>query len=84
MWNIGDMVLTGENRSTRRNNCPSVTLSTTSLTLNDLGLKLGLYGEKPETDRLSHGTVKKAFDKIIFLVPHRNKSLPTTTGIQTL
>lgn len=73
------MVPTGENRSTCRK-----TVQVLLCPPQDLRLKLGLHGEKPETDCLSHGTVEKAFDKIIFLVPHRNKGLPTTTGIQTL
>jgi hypothetical protein len=46
------MKLTGENRSTRRKTCPSATLSTTNPTWTDPGLG----GEKPTTNRLSHGT----------------------------
>jgi hypothetical protein len=50
------MKLTGENRSTRRKTCPSVTLSTTNPTWIDPGLNPGIRGERPGTNRLSHGT----------------------------
>jgi hypothetical protein len=50
------MKLTGENRSTRRKTDLSATLSTTNPTWADPGLKPGLYGERPATSRLSHGT----------------------------
>ena len=46
------MKLTGENRRTRRKTCPSATLSTTNPTWTDPGLR----GERPATNRLSHGT----------------------------
>jgi hypothetical protein len=36
--------------------CPSATLSTKSPTQSSLGLNPGLRGERPDTDRLSHGT----------------------------
>jgi hypothetical protein len=52
------MKLTGENRSTRRKTCPSATLSTTNPTWIDPGSNPGLSGERPATNRLSHGTVK--------------------------
>ena len=38
----------GENRSTRRNTCPSATLSTIYLTWTDLGSNGGLRGKRPE------------------------------------
>jgi hypothetical protein len=50
--NNGRMILTGENRRTRRKTCPSVTLPTWT----DLGANPGLRGEKPATNRLSYGT----------------------------
>jgi hypothetical protein len=50
------MKLTGENRSTRRETCPSATLSTTNPTWTDLGSIPGLCGGRPSTNRLSHGT----------------------------
>jgi hypothetical protein len=53
---ICGMILTGDNRSVRRKTCPSATLSTTSLTWTELGSNLNLSGEKPATNRLSHGT----------------------------
>jgi hypothetical protein len=50
------MILTGENRKTRRETCPSSTLSNTNLTWTDLGRKPGFCGEKPATNLLSYGT----------------------------
>jgi hypothetical protein len=50
------MKLTGENRSTRGKTCPSATLSTTVPTWTDPGSNLDLCGERPATNRLSHGT----------------------------
>jgi hypothetical protein len=44
------MKLTGENRT-----CPSATLSTINPTWNDAGSNLVLRGERPATNRLSHG-----------------------------
>jgi hypothetical protein len=54
------MKLTGENRSTRGETCPSATLSTTNPTRTDAGPNPGLRGERPATNRLSHGTATKA------------------------
>jgi hypothetical protein len=54
--NDGGMILTEENRRTQRNICPSATLSTTNPTWNDPGVNPGLRGERPATNRLSHGT----------------------------
>jgi hypothetical protein len=48
------MKLTGENRSTREKTCPSATLSTRNPTWTDPGLS----GERPATNRLSHGTAQ--------------------------
>ena len=50
------MKLTGENRSSRGKTCPSATLSTTNPTWTDPGSNPGLRGERPATNRLSHGT----------------------------
>jgi hypothetical protein len=50
------MQLTGENRSTRRETCLSATFSTTNPTWTDPGSNPGLRGERPATNRLSHGT----------------------------
>jgi hypothetical protein len=50
------MKLTEENRSTREKTCPSATLSTTNPTWIDPGSNPGLRGERPATNRLSHGT----------------------------
>jgi hypothetical protein len=52
----GGMILTGENRRTRRKTCPSATLSTTNPTCIDPGANPGLRGERPATNDLSHGT----------------------------
>jgi hypothetical protein len=49
------MKLTGENRRTRGKTCPSATLSTTNPTWTDPGLR----GERPATNRLSHGTAMR-------------------------
>jgi hypothetical protein len=42
--------------TTRGETCPSATLSTTNLTWTDPGSNPGLRGERPATNRLSHGT----------------------------
>ena len=53
------MILTGENRSTRRKTCRSATLSTTNPTWTDPGSNQGLCNERPATNRLSHGTASR-------------------------
>jgi hypothetical protein len=50
------MKLTGENRSTGGETCPSVTLSTTNPTWTDPGSNTGLRGGRPAANRLSNGT----------------------------
>ena len=50
------MKLKRENRSTLGKTCPSAILSTTNLTWNDPESNPGLSGERPGTNRLSHGT----------------------------
>jgi hypothetical protein len=52
----GGMILTGGNRRNRRETCPSATLSTKNPTWIDPGANLGIRGEKPAANRLSHGT----------------------------
>jgi hypothetical protein len=52
----GAMILTGENRRTRRKACPSATLYTKNPTWTDPGANKGLHRERSETNRLSHGT----------------------------
>jgi hypothetical protein len=56
MESDGGMILTGENRRTRRKTCPSATLSTINPTQIDPGANPGLRGERPATSDLSHGT----------------------------
>jgi hypothetical protein len=51
-----ELKVTGENRSTRGQTCPSATLSTTKPTWIESGSKPGLRGRMPATNRLSHGT----------------------------
>jgi len=51
----GEMTLTGQNQSTQRNTCCSITLSTTNPTWAGLGLNLDLCGEKLGTNCLNHG-----------------------------
>jgi hypothetical protein len=50
------MKLTGDNRSTRGKTCPSATLSTTNPTWTDPGPNPRLRGDRPASNRLSHGT----------------------------
>jgi hypothetical protein len=57
MESHGGMIWTGENRRTRSETCPGATMFSTNLTLSDPGANLGHHGERPETNRLSHGTV---------------------------
>ena len=48
------MILTGENRTARRETCCTVNLSATNLTQTDLGSNLGFRSDKPATKRLNH------------------------------
>jgi hypothetical protein len=59
MENDGGMILTRENRRTRRKTRPNSTLSTTNLTWIDPGANPGLRGEIPTTNTLSHGTANR-------------------------
>jgi hypothetical protein len=52
------MKLTGENRRTRGQTCPSATLSTTNPTWTDPGSNPGLRSGRPAANRLTHGTGK--------------------------
>jgi hypothetical protein len=52
----GGMILTGENRRTRRKTCPSATFYTTNPTWIDPGANPVLRGERPATKDLNHGT----------------------------
>jgi hypothetical protein len=52
------MKLTAESRSTRGKTCPSETLSTTNPTCTDPASNPGFRGERPATNRLSHGTAR--------------------------
>jgi hypothetical protein len=56
------MTLTGENRSTRRKTCPSVTLYTKNPTSTDLGSKTGLCGDRLATNHFSYGTSEARID----------------------
>jgi hypothetical protein len=62
-WNEIDR----EKPTTRRKTCPSATLSTTNLTWTDQGSIPGLRGERPATNRLSHGTAITLCWKILFI-----------------
>jgi hypothetical protein len=53
------MILTGENRITRRKTCPSATLSTVNPTWIDPGANPGIRGDRPATTHLSHGTARR-------------------------
>jgi hypothetical protein len=48
----------GKTKELGRKTCPSATLSTTNPTWIDPGANPGLHGERPATNRLSHGTVE--------------------------
>jgi hypothetical protein len=49
-----EIILTGENRRTWTESCPSVTLSITNPTWTNMDANPGLRGEKPAINRLSH------------------------------
>jgi hypothetical protein len=53
------MKLTGENRNTRGETCPSATLSTTNPTWTDTGSNPGLRSGRPATNRLNRGTASR-------------------------
>jgi hypothetical protein len=64
------MMLTGEDRRTRRKTCPNTTLSTTNPTWIDPGANPGLRGERPATNRLSHGTLTLGLAAVISALRH--------------
>jgi len=55
MESHGGMILTGVKGRTRRKTCRSATLSTTNPTWTDPAVNPCLRGERPATNRLSHG-----------------------------
>jgi hypothetical protein len=61
-------------RENRRKTCPSATLSTTNTTWIDPGANLGLRGERPATNGLSHGTAT--------LIPLTTTETVTSVAIQ--
>ena len=61
MWSISGMIMTGENRITRRRTCPSASMSTTNLTRSDVQSTPGLRGEKPAANRLSQSLCSHLF-----------------------
>jgi hypothetical protein len=61
------MMMTGENRRIRGKACPGATLSTTNPTWTDPGADPSLRGERPATNRLSHGTAKPNFSIAVIL-----------------
>jgi hypothetical protein len=48
------MILTEENRRTGRKTCPSATSSTTDPTWKNVGMILGIHGDRLVTNRLRH------------------------------
>jgi hypothetical protein len=65
------MKLTGENLSTwGGETCPCATLSTTNPTWTDPGSNPDFRGERPATNRLSHGTANT--DSLVY---HNNLTL---------
>jgi hypothetical protein len=56
------MILTGENRRTRRKTCTSATLSITNPTYTALGANKGLRDEKPATNYLRYDTTLSPYD----------------------
>jgi hypothetical protein len=58
----GGIIFAGETEELREN-LPSATLSTTNPTWKDPGANLGLRGERPATNRLSHGMAEKNIAK---------------------
>jgi hypothetical protein len=53
------MILTEENRRTRKKPCPIAILSTAKPTWTEPDANPGLRDEKPGTNRLSHGSAKR-------------------------
>jgi hypothetical protein len=55
-------MMPGENRRIWIKTCPIATLSTTNPTYTDPGASSNLRGERPVTNRLSHGTANLRFN----------------------
>jgi hypothetical protein len=55
MEHHGGMILTKENRRTRRRTCPSATFTATNPALTEPDANPGLRGDMPTTNRLTHG-----------------------------
>jgi hypothetical protein len=64
------MILTGQNRITPTEICPSATLSTTYLTWTEVGTNVCLLDDRPATKRLRRGT-----DFRCTKVPHKQQIL---------
>ena len=73
------MVLTGENLSTGRYNCPSATLFTTNVTRTGLGSNPGLCGEKPATD-LNYIETFSPYRAVNTLLGYINQSIYAVQG----
>jgi hypothetical protein len=65
------MKLTGENRSTRGKTRPSATLSIINPTWTDPGLR----GERPATNRLSHGTGPSIILNVLLFLPYNKMNI---------
>ena len=57
VWSIEGMIMTGENRSTRIESCPSATSSTDNLTWPLMRSNPGLHSDRTSNNHLSHGMV---------------------------
>jgi hypothetical protein len=67
MENHGGVTLTGKNRRTRTETCPSATLSTTIPTWIDMGVNECFHGDRQATNRLSDGTAWLAVKLLMHL-----------------
>jgi hypothetical protein len=70
IWSSGGIILTGENRRTRRRTCPSATLCTTNSTWTVLSANPGLRGEKPATNRLSYAITRVCYLNALLCQAH--------------
>jgi hypothetical protein len=62
VWSIGEMLLTGEGRSTMKKTCPNATLSTTNPTRIALRPKPDIRGDKTGSSRLNRGYFLKSIN----------------------
>jgi len=53
------MILSGENRRTRRQTCPNAVFATKKLILTDLLSNKEIQADSAENNRLSHGATKE-------------------------